>query len=131
MIILLVSTAILAYLIIEIQSEISQKSIDTLGATLYYISNLGDIGGVIQMAVNGWQYLIPGYMIRYYQNANLTLEAITNYTIYDSLWNNCEAPKRLFENSIPVLSLINNTVEIEYTDMFTFLNQIVVHVNYM
>ena len=47
------------FLVLKINIFISERLIDTLGSTLYYLSNLGDVSNLIQMTVYGTPYLIP------------------------------------------------------------------------
>ena len=119
------------FLVLKINIFISERLIDTLGSTLYYLSNLGDVSNLIQMTVYGTPYLIPSWMQKFYLNVNLTKEIRNNYTEYNSFWNICNASKQLFENSIPVYEIVDNSVNVEYMSMLYFLDKLIANVNYI
>ena len=82
-IMILSDTAILIYLSVLINNSISQNAIDTLGAVLYSLANLGDISGVIQISIPVFVYVIPNYIPAFIETKISLLELRNNFTNYD------------------------------------------------
>lgn len=80
---ILSDTAILIYLSVLINNSISQNAIDTLGAVLYSLANLGDISGVIQISIPVFVYVIPNYIPAFIETKISLLELRNNFTNYD------------------------------------------------
>ena len=127
---ILSDTAILIYLSVLINNSISQNAIDTLGAVLYSLANLGDISGVIQISIPVFVYVIPNYIPAFIETKISLLELRNNFTNYDFQWNNCEDPKVLFENEIPYYNIIKGTKQVEMLNMFNIINNILVIVTF-
>ena len=112
--------AILVYLADNINTALSQTSIDILGTALYSLSSLGDISSVIGMST-GAENLIQGFMVTFSANIDDISALQNNFTSYDSAWQECEASFRLFDKSIPVYTILHGTSVLVHLTMIDYL----------
>jgi hypothetical protein len=130
-IIILSNLGLLVYFTIEIESQVSQNSINILGQTLYSLTSLANLANVIQLSIP-YDLSLIRYFIPYYNQAQVSLNDLrSNYTIFDSDWSSCPESKILFENFIPILEINNGNKTIKYKNMYDFINEILFIVFYI
>lgn len=130
-IILLSSCGLLVYSALEIQSIISQNTINILGQTLYSITNLADIAATIQITILVEPSLVLNYISKYEQMETLLSQVISNYTNFNSNWSGCQDSYVLFQDTIPTLEVKNSVKVITYKNMYDFLSEYLVTVKYI
>ena len=113
--------AILTYIVISIDSSVSQTSIDTLGSALYLFANLGDFSSVIQLCIPGFPNLIPIFLAQFSQSLNALQAIQSNFTQYNSQWDHCGVSEKLFQDIIPVHEIANSTRVLRFRNMIDFM----------
>ncbi|OMJ91862.1 hypothetical protein SteCoe_5539 [Stentor coeruleus] len=120
-IVILSNIAFLIFAKFTIEEELSQKSLEILGETLYLITSLGDISSMIQSFIPVNQEAIPPSMIFF----NHSLSQIKNLTHYyehnTNTWSYCFDSNIFFSSIIPISSVKNNTYSYSYMTMYNFL----------
>ncbi|OMJ93189.1 hypothetical protein SteCoe_3882 [Stentor coeruleus] len=111
----------LIYFTIQVQTQVSQKSIDRLGACLYLISNMGETTASIQRTVPSRPDLVIVNMYFLKNSTEDLQELLSNFTSHDETWSFCKESENLFLPTIPVINFVNNKHFYEYLNMYNFI----------
>ena len=114
LIIVISNSIILGFLAYNINSILGQDSMNILGSTIYFLTNIGTDSAAVEALLIDSPGAVPARI-------ELLLESVTalsairnNFTEYNSGWGECDTSRSLFEKSIPVTMMINGTNEILY-----------------
>ena len=122
LIIVVSNSIILGFLAYNINSILAQESINILGSTIYFLTNIGTDSPAIQVLIYLSPADIPARMELFLESVTALSDLRNNFTEYNSDWGKCEISQSLFEKSIPVTMMINGTNEIVYLTMVDYLD---------